>query len=141
MRFSSDVSSIPLADIISPFLSIIRSPLSLSPITSAALSALHSFFARGLFLLGDPSIDVALAEISSAVSHCTFEACDSSDEEIVLLRILTVIEDCICGSWSHQLGDIQICEMLEVVLATCVQTRLSGQFPPSSLYPVFTIGP
>ena len=133
MRLSSDVSSIPLTDILSPFLSVIRSPLSLSPITSAALSALHSFFARGLFLLGDPSIDVALAEISSAVSHCTFEACDSADEEVVFLRILTVIEDCICGSWSHRLGDIEVCEMLETVLATCVQMRLSGQLSPSVL--------
>ena len=126
LRLSSDVSSIPLTDILSPFLSIIRSPLSLGPITSAALSAIHTFFARGLFLLSDPSIDVALAEISSAISHCTFEACDASDEEVVLLRILTVIEDCMCGSWGPRLGDTNVCEMLDTVLATCVQTRLSG---------------
>jgi brefeldin A-resistance guanine nucleotide exchange factor 1 len=127
LRLSSDVSaSIPLTDILSPFLSIVRSPLSISPVTSSALSAIHSFFARGLFLLDDPSIDVALAEISSAVSHCTFEAGDSSDEEVVFLRILAVIEDCMCGSWSHRLGDNEAFEMLETVLATCVQMRLSG---------------
>jgi brefeldin A-resistance guanine nucleotide exchange factor 1 len=130
LRLSSDVSSIPLTDILSPFLSIIRSPLSLSPVTSAALSAIHTFFARGLVLLDDPSIDVALAEISSAVSHCTFEASDSSDEEVVFLRILAVIEDCMCGSWTHRLGDIEVYEMLETVLAICVQMRLSGQFSP-----------
>jgi hypothetical protein len=130
LRLSSDVSSIPLTDILSPFLSIIRSPLSLGPITSAALSALHTFFARGLFLLSDPSVDVTLAEISSAISHCTFEACEASDEEVVLLRILTVIEDCMCGSWGPRLGDIEVCEMLETVLSACFQTRLSGQFFP-----------
>lgn len=126
LRSTQDVSaSIPLTDILSPFLSIVRSPLSISPVTSSALSAIHSFFARGLFLLDDPSIDVALAEISSAVSHCTFEAGDSSDEEVVFLRILAVIEDCMCGSWSHRLGDNEAFEMLETVLATCVQMRLS----------------
>ena len=31
-----------------------------------------------------------------------------------------------CGSWGTRLGDIEICEMLETVLATCVQMRLSG---------------
>jgi brefeldin A-resistance guanine nucleotide exchange factor 1 len=122
----SDISSISLTDILAPFLSIIRSPLSTGPITSAALSALHSFFSCGLFLKNDPSVDVALVAVSSSVSHCKFEASDSSGDEVVLLRILTVIEDCMCGVWGTRLGDIEVCEMLETVLATCVQMRLSG---------------
>ena len=121
-----DISSIALTDILAPFLSIIRSPLSTGPITSAALSALHSFFSCGFFLKNDPSVDVALAAVSSSVSHCKFEASDSSGDEVVLLRILTVIEDCMCGEWGTRLGDIEVCEMLETVLATCVQMRLSG---------------
>lgn len=121
-----DISSISLTDILAPFLSIIRSPLSTGPITSAALSALHSFFSCGLFLKNDPSVDVALVAVSSSVSHCKFEASDSSGDEVVLLRILTVIEDCMCGVWGTRLGDIEVCEMLETVLATCVQMRLSG---------------
>ena len=123
---SLDISSVSLTDILAPFLSIIRSPLSTGPITSAALSALHSFFSCGLFLKNDPSVDVALAAVSSSVSHCKFEASDSSGDEVVLLRILTVIEDCLCGGWGTRLGDIEVCEMLETVLATCVQMRLSG---------------
>lgn len=121
-----DISSISLTDILAPFLSIIRSPLSTGPITSAALSALHSFFSCGLFLKNDPSVDVALVAVSSSVSHCKFEASDSSGDEVVLLRILTIIEDCMCGVWGTRLGDIEVCEMLETVLATCVQMRLSG---------------
>jgi brefeldin A-resistance guanine nucleotide exchange factor 1 len=125
----ADVSSVSLADTLAPFLSIIRSPLSTGPITSAALSALHSFFTCGLFLKNDLSVDLALAAVSSAVSHCKFEASDSSGDEVVLLRILTVIEDCMCGAWGARLGDIEVCEMLETVLATCVQMRLSGLSP------------
>ncbi|KAH9997514.1 Sec7-like domain protein [Russula vinacea] len=115
LRSAQDISSISLTDILAPFLSIIRSPLSTGPITSAALSALHSFFSCGLFLKNDPSVDVALAAVTS----------DSSGDEVVLLRILTVIEDCLCGGWGTRLGDIEVCEMLETVLATCVQMRLS----------------
>lgn len=48
---------------------------------------------------------------------------------MVLLRILTVIEDCLCGSLGGRLDDVEVCEMLETVLTTCVQMRLSGQFP------------
>lgn len=129
IMWPTDFSSIPLTDILAPFLSIIRSPLSTGPITSAALSALHSFFTYGLFLKNDPSVDIALATVSSAVSHCKFEASDSSGDEVVLLRILTVIEDCMYGKWGTRLGDIEVCEMLETVLATCVQMRLSGLSP------------
>ncbi|KAI0306765.1 hypothetical protein B0F90DRAFT_1808381 [Multifurca ochricompacta] len=125
LRSAQDITVIPLADILAPFLAIIRSPLSTGPITSAALSALHSFFSCGIFSKADASVDAALAELSSAVSHCKFEASDSSGDEVVLLRILTVIEDCMCGNWSPRLGDIEVCEMLETVLATCVQMRLS----------------
>jgi len=121
------MSSVSLTDVLAPFLSIIRSSLSTGPITSAALSALHTFFACGFFLRNDSSVDVALAAVSSAISHCKFEASDSSGDEVVLLRILTVIEDCMCGEWGTRLSDIEVCEMLETVLATCVQMRLGGQ--------------
>lgn len=74
------------------------------------------------------SLDVALTEFSSTVSHCKFEASDSSGDEVVLLRIMTVIQDCMCSnSIGRQLGDIEVCEMLETVLTTCCQMRLSGK--------------
>ena len=124
-RFSA-IDSIPIINILSPFFAIIRSSLSTGPITSAALSALHSFFVCGIISLDRSTIEVGLQEFSSAVSHCKFEASDSSGDEVVLLRILTVIEDCMCGSVGGILGDIEVCEMLETVLTTCVQMRLSG---------------
>ncbi|KAH9966443.1 Sec7-like domain protein [Russula dissimulans] len=124
VRRTPDMSPVSLTDVLAPFLSIIRSSLSTGPITSAALSALHTFFACGFFSRNDSSVDFALAAVSSAISHCKFEASDSSGDEVVLLRILTVIEDCMCGEWGTRLGDIEVCEMLETVLATCVQMRL-----------------
>lgn len=112
--------------LLSPFFALLRSPLSTGPITSAALSALHTFFVSGLISIHSRDLDTALAELSSAVSHCKFEASDSSGDEVVLLKIMTVISDCLCGSLGERLGDIEVCEMLETVLTTCCQIRLSG---------------
>ena len=39
---------------------------------------------------------------------------------------MTVIQDCMCGDVGDNLGDIEVCEMLETVLTTCCQMRLSG---------------
>jgi brefeldin A-resistance guanine nucleotide exchange factor 1 len=40
---------------------------------------------------------------------------------------MTVIQDCMCGSVGALLGDVEVCEMLETVLTTCCQMRLSGE--------------
>ncbi|KAK2467063.1 hypothetical protein APHAL10511_001321 [Amanita phalloides] len=120
-----DIREVELTILLAPFFAIIRSPLSTGPITSAALSSLHNIFVSGLIQLGSPNLDQALIELSSTVSHCKFEASDSSGDEVVLLRILTVIQDCLCGSVGKSLGDIEVCEMLETVLTTCCQMRLS----------------
>jgi len=122
-----DILQVDLTELLSPFFAILRSPLSTGPITSAALSALHSFFVCGLISSTSPALDAALMELSSTLSHCKFEASDSSGDEVVLLKIMTVIQDCFSGSIGLGLGDIEVCEMLETVLTTCCQMRLSGK--------------
>lgn len=44
-----------------------------------------------------------------------------------MLKIMTVIQDAMCGSVGRKLGDIEVCEMLETVLTTSCQMRLSGR--------------
>ncbi|KAG1879363.1 hypothetical protein C8R48DRAFT_588959 [Suillus tomentosus] len=122
----ADIDALPLPALIGPFFALIRSPLSNGPITSAALSALHSFFVCNLISATSLSLELALVELSSTVSHCKFEASDSSGDEVVLLKIMTVIHDCIVtSSVGPFLGDVEICEMLETVLTTACQMRLS----------------
>ncbi|KIJ60626.1 hypothetical protein HYDPIDRAFT_43160 [Hydnomerulius pinastri MD-312] len=126
IRGVEDVQSVPLSVLLGPFFALIRSPLSTGPITSVALSALHSFFVCGLISAHSRDLEIALVELSSTVSHCKFEASDSSGDEVVLLKIMTVINDCVVGSSVGAfLGDVEICEMLETVLTTCCQMRLS----------------
>lgn len=130
--YSIDIHLLPLTTLLAPFFAIIRSPLSTGPITSAALSALHSFFLCGLISPGAVGLEYALGELSSTVSRCKFEASDSSGDEVALLKIMTVIQNCMCGSVGETLGDIEVCEMLETVLTTCCQMRLSGMSLPFS---------
>ncbi|KAK7440220.1 GDP/GTP exchange factor for ARF [Stygiomarasmius scandens] len=126
IRDIDDVMNIPLTVLLSPFFAIIRSPLSTGPITSAALSALHNLFVCGLINTKSKELELALVELSSTVSRCKFEPSDSSGDEVVLLKIMTVIQDCLCDyNVGNLLGDVEVCEMLETVLTTCCQMRLS----------------
>lgn len=122
-----DIRSIPLTSLLSPFFAIIRSPLSTGPITSTALSSLHSLFLSGLITLDSLSVENALTELSATISHCKFEPSDSSGDEVVLFKIMAIIRDCMCSPVGKVLGDIEVCEMLETVLTTCCQMRLSGR--------------
>ncbi|KIK98831.1 hypothetical protein PAXRUDRAFT_823441 [Paxillus rubicundulus Ve08.2h10] len=126
IRGVEDVQDISLSVLLGPFFALIRSPLSTGPITSAALSALHSFFLCGLISANSLNLENALVELSATVSQCKFEASNSSGDEVVLLKIMTVIHDCMVdSSVGAFLGDVEICEMLETVLTTCCQMRLS----------------
>ncbi|KAL5533225.1 GEA2 [Sanghuangporus sanghuang] len=125
VRDAMDVEAISLTSLLSPFFALIRSPLSTGPITSAALAAIHTFFVSGFIHADAPDLEPVLAELSSTVSNCKFEASDASSDEVVLYRIMAVIEQCMCGPSGKRLGDIEVCEMLETVLTTCCQMRLS----------------
>ena len=63
--------------------------------------------------------------LSAAITHCRFEASDSAADEIVLLRILKLMEDMISGPGGNLLGDESVCEMMETGLSMCCQVRLS----------------
>ncbi|KAI0340495.1 Sec7-domain-containing protein [Trametopsis cervina] len=120
-----DIRLLPLTTLLGPFFAIIRSPLSTGPITSAALTSLHNFFQCELIHPYAVALEPCLAELSNTVSRCKFEASDSSGDEVTLLKIMTVIQDAMCGPVSDILGDVEVCEMLETVLTTCCQMRLS----------------
>ena len=63
--------------------------------------------------------------LSAAITHCRFEASDSAADEVVLLRILKLMEGMLSGPGGDLLGDESVCEMMETGLSMCCQMRLS----------------
>lgn len=68
---------------------------------------------------------MAMQSLSAAITHCRFEASDSAADEIVLLRILNLMEGMLSGPGGDLLSDESVCEMMETGLSMCCQTRLS----------------
>ncbi|EFR03206.1 ARF guanine-nucleotide exchange factor 2 [Nannizzia gypsea CBS 118893] len=108
-----------------PFLQVIRSSSTSAPITSLALSAITKFFAYNIINHDSPRLSVALQLLSAAITHCRFEASDSAADEIVLLRILKLMEGMLSRPEGELLGDESVCEMMETGLSMCCQVRLS----------------
>ena len=66
-----------------------------------------------------------MQKLSTAITHCRFEASDSATDEIVLFRILKLMEGMITGPVGEVIGDESMCEMMETGISMCCQVRLS----------------
>jgi brefeldin A-resistance guanine nucleotide exchange factor 1 len=126
---SLDVNKLDALILLGPFLAVIRSPATSGPITALALAAVSKFLTYRLVHADSPSLPLALAHLSNAATHCKFEASDSVSDEVVLLKILDLLEDVLDSrDFVTVLSDEAICEMMETGLSMCCQMRLSGTF-------------
>ncbi|EPS36024.1 hypothetical protein H072_10526 [Dactylellina haptotyla CBS 200.50] len=120
-----NIHSFDTPSLLHPFLQVVRSSSTSGPITSLALIAITKFFSYNLVTPTSPRLPLAMQLLSSAITHCRFEASDSSQDEVVLLRILRLMEVMMYGPGSAVLGDESVCEMMETALSICCQMRLS----------------
>lgn len=87
--------------------------------------AITKFFSYNLISPNSPRLSLAMQSLSTAITHCRFEASDSAADEIVLLRILKLMEGMLSGPGGDLLSDESVCEMMETGLSMCCQSRLS----------------
>ncbi|OCT44515.1 hypothetical protein CLCR_05345 [Cladophialophora carrionii] len=120
-----DVSAVDAPELLHPFLQVIRSSSTSAAITSLAVISITKFFAYNIVTIRSPRISQAMHLLSAAITHCRFEASDTAADEVVLLRILRLMESIISRPEGQLLGDESICEMMSTGLSMCCQARLS----------------
>nr|XP_018267160.1 Sec7 domain-containing protein [Kwoniella dejecticola CBS 10117]OBR89318.1 Sec7 domain-containing protein [Kwoniella dejecticola CBS 10117] len=144
----ADITALSPIDICAPFLALVRSPLTSGPITSLSLSSLNSIILSILPLyLTAPSLEItpstplqlSLIHLTSALSQCRFPSSSPQQDELVLLRLLRVIDSLVSpismptaqesgargiGNMLDHMGDESVCELLEVGLGMLARARL-----------------
>ncbi|KAL5341571.1 hypothetical protein BJX70DRAFT_40933 [Aspergillus crustosus] len=125
LKDCKDIKSFDAPALLHPFLQVVRSSSTSAAITSLSLLALTKFFSYKIIDRNSPRIPMAMQLLSAAITHCRFEASDSAADEIVLLRILKLMEGMLSGPEGELLGDESVCEMMETGLSMCCQVRLS----------------
>jgi brefeldin A-resistance guanine nucleotide exchange factor 1 len=108
-----------------PFLQVIRYKSISAPITSLALIAVTKFLSYGIIGHDSPRLAEAMQQLSFAITDCRYEASDTPADDIVLLRILRLMEILISGRGGEVLSDESVCKMMETGLSMCCQARLS----------------
>jgi brefeldin A-resistance guanine nucleotide exchange factor 1 len=125
LKGCKDIRTFDTPSLLHPFLQVIRSSSTSAVITSLALVAITKFFSYNIINRDSPRLPMAMQLLSAAITHCRFEASDSSADEIVLLRILKLMEGMLSRPEGELLGDESVCEMMETGLSMCCQGRLS----------------
>ncbi|BGP21002.1 GDP/GTP exchange factor for ARF [Rhodosporidiobolus nylandii] len=125
LREMDESTPIDAVSLLHPFLDVVRSPETSGPITATALSSIDKFLTYGILSPSSPNLALAMAQLSSAGTHCKFEASDSVSDEVVLLKILEVLRNALTGRLGGVLSDESVCEMMETGLSMCCQMRLS----------------
>ncbi|GAA5869908.1 hypothetical protein JCM16303_001838 [Sporobolomyces ruberrimus] len=125
LRDIEDTAQLDAVALLHPFLEVIRSPETSGPITATALSSIDKFLSYSILSSTSPNLSLAMAQLSTAGTHCKFEASDSVSDEVVLLKILDVLRNCLTGRLASVLSDESVCEMMETGLSMCCQMRLS----------------
>ncbi|ORY81572.1 hypothetical protein BCR37DRAFT_48410 [Protomyces lactucae-debilis] len=120
-----DINEYDMTALLHPFLAVIRSSAVTGSVTSLALNSVSKFFSYRIIHNRSKNLPRAMKLLSSAVTHCRFEASDSGQDEIVLLRILMLMQEMMSGIGGDLLDDESVCEMVETGLSMCCQMRLS----------------
>jgi len=98
-----------------PFLEVILSEQTGGLITSAALSAVSKFLSLG-FVCSDSKGATAMAAVCKAVTGCRFESMDDSTDEVVVLKLLSIIHTCFRCSAGATLEEEDVLALVKAAL-------------------------
>ncbi|BFZ59800.1 GDP/GTP exchange factor for ARF [Saitoella coloradoensis] len=121
----ADITLFDAPGLLAPFLAVIREPNVSGAITSLALSSITKILSYDLLTSTSPRLPLAFRDLAHTITKCKFEATDTAQDEVVLLRLLRVMELTFNGVGHTVLDDDSVCKMVEVALIMCYQMRLN----------------
>jgi brefeldin A-resistance guanine nucleotide exchange factor 1 len=87
--------------------------------------SITKFFSYNLIIPESPRLPLAMQSLATAITHCRYEASNSAADEVVMLRILKLMEGTLSGPGGDLLTDESVCLMMEMGLSMCCQQKLS----------------
>ena len=121
----ADLQDMDTIEWLRPFLDVVESAETSGPITGGALSSLSKFLNYGFIHMGSPRAPQGVNRICRIVTRCRFERTDHSGDEVVLVRILQVLLDCLRCPAGTLLSDQNVWDMVQIGYDIGRQARLS----------------
>ncbi|CAN0371837.1 unnamed protein product, partial [Ectocarpus sp. 12 AP-2014] len=113
---NEDLRGLSRLELVSPFLSVVRSPETNGVLTEAALRSLQAFSRDRLIEEDSVHASDAVGDLVDALIGCRFEETQQDHDEVVRARIMHVLAACLEGGAGVWLSD----EVVWAVLQTCM---------------------
>lgn len=110
-----------------PFLRIIESEEASGPTTSAALHAVERLLAQGFVHPGMRRAARAMDSVCHAAMHCRFEETDAESDEVIYMRIVTLLRTALCSPAGGLVCDERIEATVKYVFTMAHEVRRSQQ--------------
>ncbi|KAI8975006.1 hypothetical protein BDB01DRAFT_728565 [Pilobolus umbonatus] len=134
-----DIRELDAVALLNPFLEVLRTRNTTGPIAGTVLNSLEKFLHYGIIGLQNPRICLAMNSLASAATHCKFEASDAASDELVLLKMLQLLQMITSSDCGSVLSDEAVCGMMETGLSMCFQMRLSEMLRRTAEHVINTI--
>ncbi|KAI9258522.1 hypothetical protein BY458DRAFT_557888 [Sporodiniella umbellata] len=128
----NDVKEVDALELVLPFLQVICFGNTTGPVAAIALGSIEKFLNFGILNSSSPNISQAMNTLTSAACGCKFVSSDSVSDELVLLRMLQVLEKALVSDCGQVLSDEAVCEIMESGLSMCCQKKLSEMLRKSA---------
>ena len=125
--FAWDWQNIKPSLYLTPFLEVIRSEKTNTPITGVALSAVYKMLTQEFFTETTNDARSAMHSIIDAVTACRFEVTDQASEEVVLMKILQVLLACLRCRAGILLTDRDVCNVVNTCFRVVHQSVTKGE--------------
>ncbi|TID22601.1 hypothetical protein CANINC_003261 [Pichia inconspicua] len=120
---TNNLNSIDVITLLQPFLVVIKAPTTSCHITNLAINALSKFCKYNIINVEQPNIVQALAQIVSTLAHCRFEGADQTQDDILLVKIIQLLEYLVTSKLGELLTDDSIYEIISTCFSLAINTR------------------
>lgn len=120
---TNDITLIDVITLLQPFLVVIKSPSTTCHITSIAISSLFKFLKYNIINSDQSNIVQALSQIVSTLAHCRFEGADQTQDDILLVKIIQLLEYLVTSPLGKLLTDDSMYEIISTCFSLAINTR------------------
>jgi brefeldin A-resistance guanine nucleotide exchange factor 1 len=120
---TDDIALVDIITLLQPFLVVIKSPSTSCFITDLAISSLSKFFKYSIINSNQSNIVQALSQIVSTLAHCRFEGADQTQDDILLVKIIQLLESLVLSSLGDLLTDDSMYEIISTCFSLAINTR------------------
>ena len=120
---TNDISLIDIITLLQPFLVVIKSPSTSCYITDLAVSSLYKFFNYNIVNKDQSNIVQALSQIVSTLAHCRFEGADQTHDDLLLVKIIQLLEYLVTSDLNNYLTNDSMYEIVSTCFSLAINTR------------------